>query len=386
MSAFGSPQQTEASWISACFTAPDMGSLATLVVDRVLLQTGFTAFFVGLVQPNEVVVRARVGRERPPAFVVQFLESQKYLGSHEAVKSYMAQVGVPWSNESRCLQIGSELVLVEPLFKQNGDAFAQVIVTDLPPEFAKETTVLETVQGVLAELIATASVGAWTMTSDQSSSDEARRFAERKATNTQMLVVESLLHKLNGSLATLSLMGELADFSEQKAVDDLRSTIRGMSRDLVHLDEAAVSWTFADAGGLLSSVVALLPMVTTDLRRHGLELQVIEAQTNSDSRVWISSVVTLRILHAILQVLLDIISSNRPQSQRSLEVLVEVTQATRTEIDITVMHPSATVRSTDQISAAIQRAMTAIELTATALGGSLAWNLDKGRTVLSFRR
>lgn len=386
MSAFGSTQQTEASWIAACFTAPDMGSLATLVVDRVLLQTGFTAFFVGLVQPNEVVVRARVGSERPPAFVVKFLESQKYLGSHEGVKNYMAQVGVPWSNESMRLQIGSELVLVEPLFKQNGDAFAQVIVTDLPPEFAKETTVLETVQGVLSEMIAVASVGAWNVTSDQSPSHEAHRFAERKSTNTQMLVVESLLHKLNGSLATLSLMGELADFSEQKAVDDLRSTIRGMSRDLVHLDEAAVSWTFADAGGLLSSVTALLPMATTDLRRHGLELQVTEAQTNSESRVWISSVVTLRLLHAILQVLLNINSSNRPQSQQSVEVLVEVTRATRTEIDIMVMHPSAVMRSTDQISAAIQRAMRAIELTATALGGSLAWNLEKGRTVLSFRR
>lgn len=386
MSETVSSQQVDFHWVSACFAASDMASLASLVVDQVLHRTGVTAFFVGLVQPNEVVVRARVGGERPPAFVVQFLESQKYLGSHESVKNYMAQVGVPWSGESRCLRIGSKVVLVEPLVDQHGEAFAQVIVTDFPIHFGEGTTVLETVQGVLAEMLAVASVAAWSQLSDASPSDDAAKVGGRRTTKTQLLVVESLLHRLNGSLASLSLMSELADFTQQKTLDDIRSVVRGLSRDLMLLDEAAVSWTYADSGGLLSSLTALLPFVTTDLRRRGVALQITESRADTETRLWISSVVTVRMLQAILEVLYIVVSSSGPHSRQPVELQVEVTQATRLEVDIAIMHSMTRLQSTDQISAAVQRAMGALELTATALGGSLAWNLEKGRTVLSFRR
>lgn len=300
---------------------------------------------------------------------------KRHAKTREQLRAAFCEYGFDWDDPHASeFQVGHELLTFDPLLDENGDTIGH-LVTGSPRETNAESLAVKR-----GSLVALGNVVTWCemrATSIGDSASQQARFSE---------VSETLFHRANGSLASLGLLAELADFSLPDNRQKLHSLLRKVGDDLAWLDEIMTNWNRSGTASSLKAVTEMIRILVNDLTRdHRVDVVVSQSKADQRMRLWVPALGLLGILESILRYMAKRLAVAASRNRKALQV--DVISLSHQELKIAVSASGVSGPPTGAPKDLNQQVVCeVIARAAGPLGGRIDWSQDFFRADLKFER
>ena len=340
------------------------------------LQGGWAAI---LLSPSEdhTIIHSSGHDHASSAVLGVYLNAKMHVSSRSQLSEYLADLGVLVDNlEPSQFRLEADVLRVNPLLTENGGVFGYLI------SIVNSKIYDALLEDSLRQVVAAANLAMWRQLKFHTKSP-GNSF--QMGSNTE--IAEALFHRANGSLASLSLLAELGDFSLPESRSRLGSVVRSIGDDLALLDEVTLSWSSVDGTGMLSSVAAVLPLLLNDLHRtKGIRVAVSKSAADAGIRLWVPASAVIRLLESIVRYSAQLVANTEPSTDAAT-VQVDVLSASRLELEIAI---SLVLTKKDPLLSLIEPSRKpirdVIEHSLRAFGGQITWDSSYLRTTLTLKR